>query len=105
MGGDRSCFPPCFAITGAVSSDLAALPHFSGNQCGCRVGKPEVQTEASGRVFCCGRFLSELLFPANLGKMCPFPSVRIVSLLSKFRLGFHEVHILPDINQKPRPEQ
>uniref|UniRef100_A0A8D2NTS4 Solute carrier family 12 member 3 n=1 Tax=Zosterops lateralis melanops TaxID=1220523 RepID=A0A8D2NTS4_ZOSLA len=28
----------------------------------------------------------------------------IVSLLSKFRLGFHEVHILPDINQKPRPE-
>ncbi|XP_038004227.1 solute carrier family 12 member 3 isoform X3 [Motacilla alba alba] len=29
----------------------------------------------------------------------------IVSLLSKFRLGFHEVHILPDINQKPRPEQ
>ncbi|XP_040536929.1 solute carrier family 12 member 3 isoform X1 [Gallus gallus] len=28
----------------------------------------------------------------------------IVSLLSKFRLGFHEVHILPDINQQPRPE-
>ncbi|XP_030325982.1 solute carrier family 12 member 3 isoform X5 [Strigops habroptila] len=28
----------------------------------------------------------------------------IVSLLSKFRLGFHEVHILPDINEKPRPE-
>ncbi|KAM6300383.1 solute carrier family 12 member 3 isoform 2-T2 [Aegotheles albertisi] len=28
----------------------------------------------------------------------------IVSLLSKFRLGFHEVHILPDINQKPWPE-
>ncbi|XP_062465216.1 solute carrier family 12 member 3 isoform X4 [Pezoporus occidentalis] len=28
----------------------------------------------------------------------------IVSLLSKFRLGFHDVHILPDINQKPRPE-
>ncbi|XP_075289690.1 solute carrier family 12 member 3 isoform X2 [Opisthocomus hoazin] len=28
----------------------------------------------------------------------------IVSLLSKFRLGFHEVHILPDINQKPQPE-
>ncbi|XP_042653400.1 solute carrier family 12 member 3 isoform X2 [Tyto alba] len=28
----------------------------------------------------------------------------IVSLLRKFRLGFHEVHILPDINQKPRPE-
>nr|XP_025967910.1 solute carrier family 12 member 3 isoform X3 [Dromaius novaehollandiae] len=28
----------------------------------------------------------------------------IVSLLSKFRLGFHEVHILPDINQDPRPE-
>ncbi|XP_009467519.1 PREDICTED: solute carrier family 12 member 3 [Nipponia nippon] len=28
----------------------------------------------------------------------------IVSLLSKFRLGFQEVHILPDINQKPRPE-
>uniref|UniRef100_A0A8B9BGN0 Solute carrier family 12 member 3 n=1 Tax=Anser brachyrhynchus TaxID=132585 RepID=A0A8B9BGN0_9AVES len=28
----------------------------------------------------------------------------IVSLLSKFRLGFHEVHVLPDINQKPRPE-
>ncbi|KAM8799289.1 solute carrier family 12 member 3 [Eudromia elegans] len=28
----------------------------------------------------------------------------IVSLLSKFRLGFHEVHILPDINQNPRPE-
>lgn len=36
---------------------------------------------------------------------CPFPSGRIVSLLSKFRLGFHEVHILPDINQKPRAEQ
>uniref|UniRef100_A0A493SWN2 Solute carrier family 12 member 3 n=1 Tax=Anas platyrhynchos platyrhynchos TaxID=8840 RepID=A0A493SWN2_ANAPP len=29
----------------------------------------------------------------------------IVSLLSKFRLGFHEVHVLPDINQKPWPEQ
>uniref|UniRef100_A0A8C6XJ68 Solute carrier family 12 member 3 n=1 Tax=Naja naja TaxID=35670 RepID=A0A8C6XJ68_NAJNA len=28
----------------------------------------------------------------------------IVSLLSKFRLGFREVHVLPDINQKPRPE-
>ncbi|XP_071670309.1 solute carrier family 12 member 3 isoform X2 [Patagioenas fasciata] len=28
----------------------------------------------------------------------------IVSLLSKFRLNFHEVHVLPDINQKPRPE-
>nr|XP_031536466.1 solute carrier family 12 member 3 isoform X2 [Vicugna pacos] len=27
-----------------------------------------------------------------------------VSLLSKFRLGFHEVHVLPDINQKPRAE-
>ncbi|XP_073912066.1 solute carrier family 12 member 3 isoform X3 [Castor canadensis] len=29
----------------------------------------------------------------------------IVSLLSKFRLGFHEVHILPDINQKPQAER
>nr|XP_005899980.1 PREDICTED: solute carrier family 12 member 3 [Bos mutus] len=28
----------------------------------------------------------------------------IISLLSKFRLGFHEVHVLPDINQKPRAE-
>ncbi|XP_017734293.1 PREDICTED: solute carrier family 12 member 3 isoform X3 [Rhinopithecus bieti] len=28
----------------------------------------------------------------------------IISLLSKFRLGFHEVHILPDINQIPRAE-
>uniref|UniRef100_A0A8C7BG86 Solute carrier family 12 member 3 n=1 Tax=Neovison vison TaxID=452646 RepID=A0A8C7BG86_NEOVI len=28
----------------------------------------------------------------------------LISLLSKFRLGFHEVHILPDINQKPRAE-
>ncbi|KAF7242754.1 Solute carrier family 12 member 3 [Varanus komodoensis] len=28
----------------------------------------------------------------------------IISLLSKFRLGFHEVHVLPDLNQKPRPE-
>ncbi|KAM5296950.1 solute carrier family 12 member 3 isoform 1-T1 [Glossophaga mutica] len=28
----------------------------------------------------------------------------ILSLLSKFRLGFHEVHVLPDINQKPRAE-
>ncbi|XP_038609509.1 solute carrier family 12 member 3 isoform X2 [Tachyglossus aculeatus] len=28
----------------------------------------------------------------------------IISLLSKFRLGFHEVHVLPDINQMPRPE-
>ncbi|XP_066099607.1 solute carrier family 12 member 3 isoform X2 [Saccopteryx bilineata] len=28
----------------------------------------------------------------------------IISLLSKFRLRFHEVHILPDINQKPRAE-
>ncbi|KAM5263922.1 solute carrier family 12 member 3 isoform 2-T2 [Ctenodactylus gundi] len=28
----------------------------------------------------------------------------VISLLSKFRLGFHEVHILPDINQKPRAE-
>lgn len=28
----------------------------------------------------------------------------IISLLSKFRLGFQEVHVLPDINQKPRAE-
>ncbi|KAG8437675.1 hypothetical protein GDO86_008400 [Hymenochirus boettgeri] len=28
----------------------------------------------------------------------------MISLLSKFRIGFHEVHVLPDINQKPRPE-
>ncbi|KAM8776530.1 solute carrier family 12 member 3 isoform 2-T2 [Rhynchonycteris naso] len=28
----------------------------------------------------------------------------IISLLSKFRLRFHEVHVLPDINQKPRAE-
>ncbi|XP_037671947.1 solute carrier family 12 member 3 isoform X7 [Choloepus didactylus] len=28
----------------------------------------------------------------------------IISLLSKFRLGFHEVQVLPDINQKPRAE-
>ncbi|KAM9192314.1 solute carrier family 12 member 3 isoform 4-T4 [Dugong dugon] len=28
----------------------------------------------------------------------------IISLLSKFRLGFHEFHVLPDINQKPRAE-
>ncbi|XP_063134336.1 solute carrier family 12 member 3 isoform X3 [Rattus norvegicus] len=28
----------------------------------------------------------------------------IISLLSKFRLGFHEVHVLPDINQKPQVE-
>ncbi|XP_078527523.1 solute carrier family 12 member 3 isoform X1 [Lissotriton helveticus] len=28
----------------------------------------------------------------------------IITLLSKFRLSFHEVHVLPDINQKPRPE-
>ncbi|XP_039209772.1 solute carrier family 12 member 3 isoform X1 [Crotalus tigris] len=28
----------------------------------------------------------------------------IVSLLSKFRLGFNEVHVLPDLNQKPQPE-
>ncbi|XP_076771768.1 solute carrier family 12 member 3 isoform X3 [Arvicanthis niloticus] len=28
----------------------------------------------------------------------------IISLLSKFRLGFHEVHVLPDINQKPQAE-
>uniref|UniRef100_K7FYR9 SLC12A transporter C-terminal domain-containing protein n=1 Tax=Pelodiscus sinensis TaxID=13735 RepID=K7FYR9_PELSI len=33
-----------------------------------------------------------------------FLSYRIVSLLNKFRLGFHEVHVLPDINQQPRPE-
>ncbi|KAJ6666135.1 hypothetical protein lerEdw1_001039 [Lerista edwardsae] len=41
-----------------------------------------------------------LLIPYLLGR-----KKRIISLLSKFRLGFHEVHILPDINQKPRPEQ
>ncbi|XP_072374520.1 solute carrier family 12 member 3 isoform X2 [Scyliorhinus torazame] len=28
----------------------------------------------------------------------------MITLLRKFRLGFHEVHVLPDINQKPRPE-
>ncbi|XP_067905704.1 solute carrier family 12 member 3 isoform X2 [Heterodontus francisci] len=28
----------------------------------------------------------------------------MITLLSKFRLGFHEVHVLTDINQKPRPE-
>lgn len=37
--------------------------------------------------------------------ICPFLHGRIVSLLSKFRLSFHEVHILPDINQKRWPEQ
>ncbi|KYO27021.1 hypothetical protein Y1Q_0018190 [Alligator mississippiensis] len=30
---------------------------------------------------------------------------RIIFLLTKFRLGFHEMHILPDINQKPHPEE
>uniref|UniRef100_A0A8C3ET16 Solute carrier family 12 member 3 n=1 Tax=Corvus moneduloides TaxID=1196302 RepID=A0A8C3ET16_CORMO len=30
--------------------------------------------------------------------------VATASLSHLFRLGFHEVHILPDINQKPRPE-
>ncbi|XP_069757459.1 solute carrier family 12 member 3 isoform X2 [Narcine bancroftii] len=29
----------------------------------------------------------------------------MINLLNKFRLGFHEVHVLPDINQKPRAEQ
>ncbi|XP_068117196.1 solute carrier family 12 member 3 [Hyperolius riggenbachi] len=28
----------------------------------------------------------------------------MIALLSKFRIVFHEVHVLPDINQKPRPE-
>ncbi|XP_028665205.1 solute carrier family 12 member 3 isoform X1 [Erpetoichthys calabaricus] len=28
----------------------------------------------------------------------------LIALLSKFRLGFHDVQVLPDINQKPRPE-
>ncbi|XP_029464580.1 solute carrier family 12 member 3 [Rhinatrema bivittatum] len=28
----------------------------------------------------------------------------IISLLNKFRLEFHEILVLPDINQKPRPE-
>ncbi|XP_049720575.1 solute carrier family 12 member 3 isoform X3 [Elephas maximus indicus] len=28
----------------------------------------------------------------------------IISLLSKFRLGFHEIQVLPDINQKPQAE-
>nr|BAN42613.1 solute carrier family 12 member 3 [Carcharhinus leucas] len=28
----------------------------------------------------------------------------MTTLLSKFRLGFHEVHVLPDINEKPQPE-
>uniref|UniRef100_W5MMC0 Solute carrier family 12 member 3 n=1 Tax=Lepisosteus oculatus TaxID=7918 RepID=W5MMC0_LEPOC len=27
-----------------------------------------------------------------------------MSLLSKFRLGFHDVQVLPDVNEKPRPE-
>lgn len=47
MGGDNKLLPillspHSFAIMGAVSSNLAALPHFSGNQGGCRVGKPKV---------------------------------------------------------------
>lgn len=28
----------------------------------------------------------------------------MIALLSQFRIIFHEVHVLPDINQKPRPE-
>ncbi|GCC33445.1 hypothetical protein chiPu_0011914 [Chiloscyllium punctatum] len=28
----------------------------------------------------------------------------MITFLNKFRLGFHEVHILPDINTSPRPE-
>ncbi|XP_059507602.1 solute carrier family 12 member 3 isoform X2 [Stegostoma tigrinum] len=28
----------------------------------------------------------------------------MITLLNKFRLGFHEVHVLPDINENPRPE-
>lgn len=41
----------------------------------------------------------------HLALNCTSLCGRIVSLLSKFRLGFHEVHVLPDINQQPRPEQ
>ncbi|XP_072551839.1 solute carrier family 12 member 3 isoform X2 [Salminus brasiliensis] len=28
----------------------------------------------------------------------------LIALISKFRLGFHEIQILPDINEKPQPE-
>lgn len=30
---------------------------------------------------------------------------RLTALISKFRLGFHEIHVLPDINEKPQPEK
>lgn len=106
--GGRSCFPapspPDFAIMGSVGSDLAALPRSSKNQWDFGVGKKP----SANRGWRWGFLPGQL--PAGaavrfLEKMCPFTSGRIVSLLSKFRLGFHEVHILPDINQKPRPEQ
>ncbi|KAF4091615.1 hypothetical protein AMELA_G00038900 [Ameiurus melas] len=28
----------------------------------------------------------------------------LTALISKFRLGFHEIYVLPDINEKPQPE-
>uniref|UniRef100_A0AAZ3SC71 Solute carrier family 12 member 3 n=1 Tax=Oncorhynchus tshawytscha TaxID=74940 RepID=A0AAZ3SC71_ONCTS len=30
---------------------------------------------------------------------------RVMDLISKFRLGFHDVEVLPDINARPQPEQ
>lgn len=29
--------------------------------------------------------------------------VRVLALIKKFRLGFHEVEVLPDIYHKPQP--
>lgn len=64
-------------------------------------GRGEEGVRASAKRARVPRLSSWLLSAGN----CPSLCGRIVSLLSKFRLGFHEVHILPDINQQPRPEQ
>ncbi|NWS29786.1 S12A3 protein, partial [Polioptila caerulea] len=61
------------------------------------VGKPKVQTEASSRVFCCGRPLSELIFPANLGKIIK----RFDELIAPFRLndGFKDEATVNEMRQ------
>ncbi|NXA77764.1 S12A3 protein, partial [Thryothorus ludovicianus] len=61
------------------------------------VGKAKVQTEASSRVFCCGRPLSVLVFPANFGQIIK----RFDELIAPFRLndGFKDEATVNEMRQ------
>lgn len=106
--GGRSCFPgptpPRLCHNGICGLQPGCFASLLQKSMGFWSGKKPSANRGWRRGFLPGQLPATAALQF-LEKMCPFTSGRIVSLLSKFRLGFHEVHILPDINQKPRPEQ